>query len=344
MLVNNSVAILVYGQKGSQRNALEEEKYKDLAFAFLSQGYIVESILYCDEIADQLIPKLLQFNVVLVWVNPIEQGKDRTQLDKILAEVSSRGCMVSTDPEVILKMGTKEVLYATRNMDWGCDTRMYSSFEEFANLFPEAVSESKIRVVKQYRGNGGNGVYKVSKTQQDGNFSLVHASEGDQHRVLTLEELLAKFQPYFSNHGVMIDQEWNRNARNGMVRCYISGVDVAGFGYQEINALYEFREGEQEIYLPPSKRYYYTERCGLFRDLKEIMEKKWIPQLQTLLSIADHMMPVIWDADFFINGINTPVDSKYTLCEINVSCVSPFPPSAIKFIIREVEERINQPK
>jgi hypothetical protein len=344
MLVSNSVAILVYGEQGSQRNALEEEKYKDLAIAFLSQGYIVESILYCDEIADQLVPKLLQFNAVLVWVNPIEQRKDRTQLDKLLAEISSGGCMVSTHPEVILKMGTKDVLYATRNMDWGCDTRRYSSFEEFAGLFPESVNESKTRVLKQYRGNGGKGVYKVSRTRQDGNFSLVHAAEGDKHRVLTLEELLAKFQPFFSNQGVMIDQEWNRNARNGMVRCYVSGVGVAGFGYQEINALYDFSEGENEIYLPPSKRYYFTERCGLFRDLKEIMERKWILQLQTLIGIADHMMPVIWDADFFINGINTPVDSKYTLCEINVSCVSPFPPSAIKFIIKEVDKRINRLK
>jgi hypothetical protein len=55
------------------------------------------------------------------------------------------------------------------------------------------------------------------------------------------------------------------------------------------------------------------------------------------------MMPVIWDADFFINKPNSDrAVSKYSLCEINVSCVSPFPPSAIKFIVDEVRNRINK--
>ncbi len=50
---------------------------------------------------------------------------------------------------------------------------------------------------------------------------------------------------------------------------------------------------------------------------------------------------MIWDADFFINDVNAEhAEKKYELCEINVSCVSPFPPSAIKFIVEEVKQRI----
>jgi hypothetical protein len=91
----------------------------------------------------------------------------------------------------------------------------------------------------------------------------------------------------------------------------------------------------------PGKRYYYTENCGLFSDLKEIMENKWVPELQNKLSIDKNMLPVIWDADFFINKPNSnKASEKYTLCEINVSCVSPFPPSAIKHIIEETKNRI----
>jgi len=148
-----------------------------------------------------------------------------------------------------------------------------------------------------------------------------------------------EFKAFFLNDGSLIDQEWNNNINNGMVRCYLSGKKVSGFGYQEINALYDARDTN---YVPPGKRYYYTENCGLFSDLKEIMENKWVPQLQKSLSIADHRMPVIWDADFFINKptSNNSVE-KYSLCEINVSCVSPFPPSAIKFIVDEVRDRIN---
>ena len=79
----------------------------------------------------------------------------------------------------------------------------------------------------------------------------------------------------------------------------------------------------------------------MFNDLKIIMETNWVPQLQEKLSISKSRMPVIWDADFFINGDNAEsVDRKYTLCEINVSSVSPFPPSAIKFIVNEVGIRL----
>jgi hypothetical protein len=53
------------------------------------------------------------------------------------------------------------------------------------------------------------------------------------------------------------------------------------------------------------------------------------------------MMPVIWDADFFINDVNTKkTGEKYTLCEINVSCVSPFPESAIPYMVEEVRKKI----
>ena len=69
------------------------------------------------------------------------------------------------------------------------------------------------------------------------------------------------------------------------------------------------------------------------------MEEKWVPELQTKLAIEKTMMPVIWDADFFINSPNNSnATEKYTLCEINVSCVSPFPPSAIRFIVEEVKK------
>ncbi len=71
------------------------------------------------------------------------------------------------------------------------------------------------------------------------------------------------------------------------------------------------------------------------------MENSWVPQLQKSFAIADETMPIIWDADFFINQINMPSAlGKYTLCEINVSCVSPFPPSAIPFIVDNVRYRL----
>ena len=156
-----------------------------------------------------------------------------------------------------------------------------------------------------------------------------------------MSEFYNEFKPFFLNDGMLIDQEWNENTVNGMVRCYLSGIKVAGFGYQEINLFYELNNNPAQTYFGPSKRYYFTENCGLFADLKEVMENKWVPELQKILSIDANMMPVIWDADFFINEVNAKnIMSKYSLCEINVSCVSPFPPSAIKYIVEEVRSRI----
>jgi len=340
---SGDIAIMIFGDANSTRNALTEEKYKDLASAFSSAGFNVKSVLYNDDSIEKLKIELLELDAVLVWVNPIEQGKDRKKLDSLLVEIGDKGCIVSAHPEIILKMGAKDVLYKTREMDWGGNTKIYNNHEEFVKLFHKSLQESKIRVLKQYRGNGGNGVYKVLLNSPD-TISVVHAAIGNEEKTYTLKDFNNEFKPLFSNNGMLIDQEWNKNTINGMVRCYLSGAKVAGFGYQEINALYELNSYASGTYFPPSKRYYFTEHCGIFNDLKEIMENKWVPQLQKLLSIKTNQLPVIWDADFFINDTNvineTDISNKYTLCEINVSCVSPFPPSAIKFIVTEVTNRI----
>lgn len=337
-MAQSYLAILIYGEPGSRRNALSEEKYKDLADSFSSEGYIVESILYNDSIAEKLLNDLLRFQAVLVWVNPIEQGKSRKKLDSLLREISNKGCFVSAHPDVILKIGTKEVLFTTRAMDWGTELNLYRSFDEFKSGFPQSLATSKKRVLKQYRGNGGNGVYKVLYSSNDNSrVKIIHAN-GNQEIIVTPHELYTFFQPYFLNDGMLIDQQWNENIANGMVRCYLSGNRVAGFGYQEINALYERLNATS---IPPSKRYYFTEQCGIFRDLKEAMETKWVPQLQETFTISDTMLPIIWDADFFIGNETSPYVGKYTLCEINVSCVSPFPPSSIKHIVKAVGDRIN---
>lgn len=334
----SSVALMIYGDSNSNRNALMEEKCKDLATAFISEGFNLESILYNDEAVDKLAIDLLKYNAVLVWVNPIEQGHDRKQLDSLLVEISRKGCFVSTHPEVILKMGTKDVLYKTKDMDWGGDIKMYTNYEYFLKHFPLSLEKSKARVLKQYRGNGGNGVFKIKTGPADSEVTVTHATESTKQRILSISDFNNEFKSFFENEGLLIDQEWNDNIVNGMVRCYSSGTRVAGFGYQEINALYELNN---KTHLP-GKRYYYTENCGLFADLKEIMENKWIPELQTKLSIDRDKMPVIWDADFFINNPNSSgAAEKYTLCEINVSCVSPFPPSAIQYMVKEVKRRIS---
>ena len=45
-------------------------------------------------------------------------------------------------------MGTKEVLYRTRNMSWGTDTRLYATLEQFRRELPQCLAEGKPRVLK----------------------------------------------------------------------------------------------------------------------------------------------------------------------------------------------------
>jgi hypothetical protein len=65
---------------------------------------------------------------------------------------------VSTHPDVILAMGTEEILYRTRALGWGMDTRLYPTVEQLEDELPGTLGEGRPRVLKQHRGNGGLGV------------------------------------------------------------------------------------------------------------------------------------------------------------------------------------------
>ena len=345
IMKNHSIAFLVFGESNSSRNALIEDKYRNLAIAFQGKGFDVQSVIYNDALAADLAIELRSYDSILVWVNPIEQAGDRKILDALLSELSAYGCLVSAHPDTILKMGTKEVLYQTRDMEFGGDIKLYRSFEDFKSQFPSSAAASPIRILKQYRGNGGNGVFKIDTRDKEHNrIGITHAIGSDGERILSKDNFFEEIKTYFTSNSVLIDQEWNPNIVNGMVRCYLTGEKVAGFGYQEVNALYP-KSGMDSMSKLPSKRYYYSEDCGLFKDLKDIMENNWVRMILEIVSVEKEMLPVIWDADFFINKINTENTSeKYSLCEINASCVSPFPESAIPYIVEEVVRRIEYQK
>lgn len=337
-----SVALMIYGDSNSAKDALTEDKYKALAQSLSDTGFKVESVLYDDSRVVQLQDELTRFSAIMVWVNPIEQGNDRSRLDTLLGTLSDKGVFVSTHPEVILKIGTKKVLYTTRDMEWGGDTDIYLNRNDFEKRFLPCLENKNIRILKQNRGNGGNGVFKVSFADDTHeSVHIVHASKANEERDLSIAEFHHEFSRYFENGGIIINQQWVRGITNGMVRCYLTGTKVSGFGYQESNALCPQSDNPESPIRPVSGRFYFSEDCGLFQDLREIMESKWVPQLQEIHSISDEMMPLIWDTDLFINDINSRnPGTKYTLCEINVSCVSPFPPSCIKHIVGKLKTRL----
>ena len=82
-------------------------------------GAAPEPVVFAEDVAGQVREQLLQCDGVLVWVNPIQDGVDRSRLDPVLRDVASKGVWVSAHPDTILTMGTKEVLYRTRRLGWG---------------------------------------------------------------------------------------------------------------------------------------------------------------------------------------------------------------------------------
>src|SRR5437016_614355 len=126
MTAARRVALLWHGDREARSTAtLEESRLRGVGEALRAVGVEPEPAVYNDELVTDVREQLHRVDGVLVWVNPIEQGRDRTILDALLQEVADRGTFVSAHPDTIRKMGTKEVLVRTREMSWGCDTHPY---------------------------------------------------------------------------------------------------------------------------------------------------------------------------------------------------------------------------
>ncbi len=157
------VAIVWHGDHAARHATTpDNNKFSPVFQEFSKHDVLAEPAVYNDEARDEVWQQLREVDGVLVWVNPIqEDGHDRTLLDDMLRDLSSRGIFVSTHPDVILKLGTKEVLYHTRKMEWGGDIHRYKTMDEFREHFPMRLARGKSLVLKQNRGNGGNGVWRV---------------------------------------------------------------------------------------------------------------------------------------------------------------------------------------
>src|SRR5258708_4788584 len=142
-------------------------------------GIDAERAVYDDDIADEVHEQLLAVDGVLVWVDPIHEGKTRTLLDAMLRDVATRGPWVSAHPDVILKMGVKEVLHRTKHLGWGTDTHLYRTAAEFGGAFPSRLQSAGPRVLKQNRGNDGQGVWKIELVSRPaGKTSVVRVLHG----------------------------------------------------------------------------------------------------------------------------------------------------------------------
>jgi hypothetical protein len=200
-------------------------------------------------------------------------------------------------------------------------------------------------VLKQGRGNGGNGVWKVTLLEPDARprdgaaIRLQHAQTKDAvTEDTTLGEFIERCSPYFAWSGCLVDQPFQARLADGLIRCYLVHNEVVGFQHQWPGGLLDAASLERLDAAPPVRKMEDAD-TPKYQPLRSKMEEEWVPQMQELVGIETSELPVIWDADFLYGPTNDAGDDTYVLCEINVSAVWPYPPQATRTLVAAATAR-----
>jgi hypothetical protein len=282
-----------------------DSKLRGVFAAFAAEGIAAEPVPYTDESADAVAAQLRELDGVLVWVNPIEAGKDRSRLDAVLRETPA---WVSAHPDVIARMATKRVLVDTQEVGWAPGARLVASVDEL----PQGTI-----VLKQLYGMGGIGVWKVDV---DGDDLVVQAASSDRPPARMTRAAFADSVPW-----PLIGQPYQSRLPEGMIRAYLTHDRVVGFTHQFARGLMPPGPDDRprtKLFEPPETARYST--------LRRRLDDEWVPHLQRVLGIETQELPVIWDADFLLGE----GDDEYVLCEINASSTFAFPEFAMPGVAR----------
>ena len=329
------IALLYPGDREARVRAdPAASRFGALFDAFAQAGVAAEAAIWHDDFADEVAAQLRSVQAVLVWCNPIEDGRRRGRLDAVLAEAANAGVFVSAHPDAVLRLGTKDVLLATRDLPFGSDVRRIDGLAQLAAELPQRLRGGP-RVLKQQRGHSGLGVWRV-EAEADGLLRVRHAQRGSAEQRLSKAQLAATLAPYFEAEagGHMIDQPWQPRLSEGMVRAYLVEDRVAGFGHQAVNALHPTEP-------QPGARLYSGPELEPFQDLRAHLEGAWVRDLCKATGLPHERLPLLWDCDFFFGEHPAGASERYVLCEINVSSVAPFPPSCIPPIVQAVQRRLH---
>jgi hypothetical protein len=321
------IALLYPGDRAMRSRAdPAESRFAALFDACREAGIDAQPAVYHDDFADEVEEQLRGVDAVQAWCNPIQDGNRRDKLDAMLRRVAAAGVFVSAHPDAVLALGTKDVLLATRELPFGSDVHRIGALEELETALPMRLDRGA-RVLKQHRGHSGIGIWRIEWA--DAASRLVrakHAPRGSEEEVIPLRELKARLAEYFepAAGGHMIDQAWQPRMTEGMVRAYLVRDRVAGFGVQALIALNP--DSPQT-----GPRLYHGPDLPQAQPLKTQLESEWVEMLLSSVGLPRRKLPLLWDCDFMHRE-----GGGYVLCEINVSSVSPFPPSAIPAIVAAV--------
>jgi hypothetical protein len=228
-------------------------------------------------------------------------------------------------------------------LGWGADTRLYSTEDEFRRGFSTSLAAGQSRVLKQNRGNGGIGVWKVTRLDRDTNFIRVQhaAPRDDVTEDMAFAEFAARCSPYFADGGKLIDQPFAARLAEGMIRAYFVEREVVGFATQQPASRAEdpdVPDPDRVLGMPAAKTMYPADETK-FAALRAQLQDDWLPGMQRLVAVTDPELPILWDADFLYGPRTDAGHDTYMLCEINVSAVIPFPDAAPQKLAEAVKRR-----
>ncbi len=127
----------------------------------------------------------------------------------------------------------------------------------------------------------------------------------------------------------MIDQAWQPRLAEGMVRAYLVEDRVTGFGHQAVNALLPAQDGEPAPQ-PGPRLYHGPDDARVPGAESDSSSRSGSSCCASASACRASSLPLLWDCDFMFGERAAPAQpERYVLCEINVSSVSPFPPSSI---------------
>ncbi len=295
------IAIVWRGDREARQAATpQNNRFYRIFEELAALGLEAEPAVFDENFVDEVRDQLLAVDGVLVWVDPLHEGKARTVLDALLRDVASRGPWVSAHPDVILKMGVKEVLHRTKHLGWGADTHLYRTVAEFAAAFPPRLQSAGPRVLKQNRGNGGQGVWKVELVSEPAGAGRVSCascmrSAGVCPKNCRWRSSWRGASPISRSDGCIVDQPFQPRLSDGMIRCYMGADKVVGFGHQYIKALIPPPpEGPDSPAAQPGPRIMHGADAEPFQLLRAKMEAEWTPQMMEVLGIdaasaSDHL-------------------------------------------------------
>lgn len=323
--------------RGDPRAPLSPTRYAErlapVAAALVAAGFDVDPFAWFDDAADAALERLFGCDGALAWINPLSDGADRRSVDRVLRSAAMRGVWIGAHPDVIDLIGVKDVLYRTQSLGWGTDVDLYSDLSTLALRLPPKLASGP-RVLKPLRGNDGQGVVKVDADGQGGRLKVQWAADNSEERT-TLENLLSRLAPVFARFGGMVDQAFMAGVSEGMVRCYMCQGRVIGFAEQDPR---DTGAGAGRPFAMNSAKTMHPADAEQFVPLRRRMEDDWTPGLRRLLGISPDRLPILWDADF-IRRPGSRGAEDLALCEINASCVSPFPPGAPNAIAQAIRAR-----